>query len=396
MSNRKIYQIDLKPLDVFFFGGEQHFGEGDETNYFVRSNFYPQQSGVLGMLRHQLLIQNNCIPITKDNMTKASDLIGGESYNIGGNSISFGAILNISPLFISKESKLLFPEASEYYINKKNAPNELTMISLDTPNGQTLIYPERKSEYVISVGKNYLGKYEIKELLVSKQGEKLYYKYERDFESKDSLPANGIFIETGKPGIQKSLRKQKGQKDQGFYKQYSWRFPSNVCFTFFVEIDRDIAKTFESGRIMLGGEKSAFHMVVKEYTETFSPFDESSAFYSGLYDRPHQSLNKIVCLSDCIASDELANKLVFMTNTMVDFRNSRTKIGRTSNYNRMSTEKKDEITSFDSPTRSLKYQLIKRGSVLWVDDQNLGYVENHLKQPQHRAIGYNYFKTIQK
>ena len=396
MSNRKIYQIDLKPLDVFFFGGEQHFGEEDEKNYFVRSNFYPQQSGVLGMLRHQLLIQNNCIPITKDNMTKASDLIGGESYNIGGNSISFGAILNISPLFISKESKLLFPEASEYYINKKNAPNELTMISPDMPDGQTLIYPERKSEYVISVGKNYLGKYEIKELLVSKQGEKLYYKYERDFESKDSLPANGIFIETGKPGIQKSLRKQKGLKDQGFYKQYSWSFPSNVCFTFFAEIDHDIAKTFESGRIMLGGEKSAFHMVVKEYTEAFSPFDESSAFYSGLYDRPHQSLNKIVCLSDCIASDELANKLVFMTNTMVDYRNSRTKVGRTSNYNRMSTEKKDEITSFDSPTRSLKYQLIKRGSVLWVDDPDLAYVEKHLKQPQHRAIGYNYFKTILK
>lgn len=394
MSKLVTYKIELKPMDVFFFGGEQHFGEGDDANYFVRSNYFPQQSGVLGMLRHQLLIQNSCIPITPDNKEAASVLIGEESYNIKGSAKTFGAIYNVSPLFISNKDGLLFPEAREYYIDKKHAPGKLSLVELKEQSGQTLIYPEIESKYVISIGENYLGKYEIKKLLVSKQGKHLNYDYDKDFEKKENLPANGVFIETGKPGIQKLLRKQKGQKDQGFYKQYSWCFSPDVCFTFFAEIDRDLVQNFESGRIMLGGEKSAFHMVVNEYEGEGSPFDETSGFYAGLYERPHAYLNKIVCLSDCIADDKLAENVVFMSNSMADFRNSRSKVKHTSNYNRMTSASKEK--SYESPVRSEKYQLLKRGSVLWVDDTHLESVQELLNQPQHRAIGYNYFKTIQK
>jgi CRISPR-associated protein Cmr3 len=395
MSNKKTYKIDLRPLDVFFFGGEKHFGEGDEANYFVRSNYFPQQSGVLGMLRHQLLIQNDCIPITKENREAVVvPLIGSESYNIEGNESSYGSIHKISPLFISNAGELLFPEANEFYINKKDSPKSLSQIEVATETGETLIYPDIKNTTVLSVGKEYLGKYDIKELLVSTKGDRFNFCFNMEFKRKGTLPDNGVYVETGKPGIQKSARKQKGHKDQGFYKQYSWSFPENVCFTFFAEIDRDVAKNFESGRIMLGGEKSAFHMVVEEYTESGSPFKEDSAFYSGLYERPHKSFHKIVCLSDCIAGNELSAKVVFMSNTMIDFRNSRSKVKDTKNYNRMTSAAKGQ--TYESPTRSMKYQLLKRGTVIWVNDDCLNEVQLLLKQEQNRAIGYNYFKTIQK
>lgn len=395
MSNKKTYKIDLRPMDVFFFGGEQHFGEGDDANYFVRSNYFPQQSGILGMLRHQLLIQNDCIPV-KGKETLASELIGSESYNLEGKEIKFGAIRNISPLFISSVGELLFPEASEFYIKKKDDSKELLQFDpkVFTDTNQTMIYPNQAKTSIISAGKDYLGKYELPEMLVSQSGKQFRYNTDKDFEKKGNLPGNGVFVETGKPGIQKSARKQKGQKDQGFYKQYSWSFPENVCFTFFAEIDRDIAKNFESGRIMLGGEKSAFHMVVKEFDGKGSPFDENSKFYSGLYQRPHSSLNKIVCLSDCIVSDELTAKVAFMSNTMIDFRNSRSKVQHTTNYNRMTSAAK--ANTYESPTRSEKYQLLKRGSVLWVEDTHLKSVQDLINKEQHRTIGYNYFKTIQK
>lgn len=395
MSNLKTYKIDLRPLDVFFFGGEQHFGEGDDANYFVRSDYFPQQSGVLGMLRHQLLIQNNCIPV-KGNEDLASTLIGDESYNILGAATTFGTIKNVSPIFLSTGKGLLFPEAFEYYFDKKL--DRLSAIEIDVNNkiGKTMIYPEVENSSVITAGKNYLGKYEIKELLVSRNGDQFNYPFRKGYEKKGTLPGNGLFIETGKPGIQKSIRNTKGKKDQGFYKQYSFSFHEKTCFTFFAEIDRDIAKNFESGRIMLGGEKSAFHMVVEEHTGNESPFQEDSGFYIGLYERPHTSLNKIVCISDCIASDELALHVTFMCNAMIEFRNSRSKLKHTSNYNRMTVIKKGENPSYDSPTRSEKYQLLKRGTVLWVDDNRLEEVQLLLKQDQHRAIGYNYFKTIQK
>lgn len=398
MSKLPTYKIDLRPMDVFFFGGEQHFGEGDDANYFVRSNYFPQQSGILGMLRHQLLIQNNCIPITKENEETVSGLIGKESYNILGDAKEFGAIKKLSPIFLSSEMELLFPEAFEYYFDKKKKLDLLSIIEVDVNDkiGKTMIYPNIENPSVISVGKAYLGKYEIKELLVSKKGDQFNFSFDKEFKKNGTLPENGVFIETGKPGIQKSLRKVKGEKDQGFYKQYSYSFPENVCFTFFAEIDREVAKSFESGRIMMGGEKSAFHMVVKEYTEDASPFDEQSLFYAGLYERPHASLNKIICISDCIVGDELSGKVTFMSNTMVDFRNSQSKVKHTSNYNRMTLIKKGEKLTYESPTRSEKYQLLKRGTVLWVDDNCLPDVQKMIKKDQHHTIGYNYIKTIQK
>jgi CRISPR-associated protein Cmr3 len=395
MSKLKTYKVDLRPMDVFFFGGEQHFGEGDETNYFVRSNYFPQQSGILGMLRHQLLIQNDCIPV-KGKEALASELIGSESYNLEGKELKFGAIQQISPLFISKEPDLLFPEASEFYIKKKDDFVELLQFNpkVFTDANQTMIYPDLAKPSIISAGKDYLGKYELPDMLVSLSGKQFRYNKNNDFEKKGNLPENGVFIETGKPGIQKTARREKGQKDNGFYRQYSYSFPEGVCFTFFAEIDRDVARNFESGRIMLGGEKSAFHMVVKEFDGEGSPFDENSKFYSGLYQRPHSSLHKIVCLSDCIVSDVLSAKVAFMSNTMIDFRNSRSKVKHTTNYNRMTSASKSQ--TYESPTRSEKYQLLKRGSVLWVDDTHLKSVQDLLNKEQHRTIGYNYFKTIQK
>jgi CRISPR-associated protein Cmr3 len=397
MNKLITYKIDLKPMDVFFFGGEQHFGEGEEANYFVRSNYFPQQSGVLGMLRHQLLIQNDCIPV-KGKEALAAKLIGDESYNILGSSITFGAIKNISPIFLSTEKGLLFPEAFEYYIDKKKKPNILSQIEVKVNEkiGEMMIYPHVTKSSVITAGKDYLGKYEIKEILVSKKGEHFNYLFKKEFEKKGTLPENGLFIETGNPGIQKSVRKQKGAKDQGYYKQYSFSFTDNTYFTFFAEIDREVVKNFESGRIMLGGEKSAFHMVVEEYSRKESPFREDSGFYIGLYERPHTSLNKIVCISDCITSDKLAEYVAFMSNTMIDFRNSRSKVAQTSNYTRMDKRYESKQSQYDSPVRSIKYQLLKRGTVLWVDDNHLNDVLSLLKKDQHRAIGYNYFKIIKK
>jgi CRISPR-associated protein Cmr3 len=406
MSKPIVYQVDLRPMDVFFFGGEQHFGEGEDSNYFVHSNFYPQQSGVLGMLRHQLLIQNDCIPV-KGNETKASGLIGEESYNINGEVTTYGSILNISPIFISKEQDLLFPEAFEYYFDKikdkekkkdkTNTKDTETLSQVEISfkgSGQTLIYPDVIFPKIVSVGDSYLGKYEIMELLVTKNGTRFNYLNNKEFVKKGTLPENGVFTEIGKPGIQKSSRKEKGAKDQGFYKQFSYTFPEKTCFTFFVEIDREIAKTFGSGRIMIGGEKSPFHMVVSDYKGKESPFQEDSGFYKGLYENRNSSLNKIVCISDCVVANELAGHITFMSNTMIDFRNSRTKVVNTSDYNRMEPKYENVRSKYDSPVRSNKYQLLKKGTVIWVTDTQLDTVKTIIKKNQHRAIGYNYIKII--
>ena len=48
------YLVKLTPYDKFFFGGERTFGQKaddkdqtTETNYFVKSNYFPQQNPVI-------------------------------------------------------------------------------------------------------------------------------------------------------------------------------------------------------------------------------------------------------------------------------------------------------------------------------------------------------------
>lgn len=218
MSKLITYKIDLKPMDVFFFGGEQHFGEGDDANYFVRSNYFPQQSGVLGMLRHQLLIQNDCIPITKENRETATSLIGKESYNIEGNELLFGAIQNISPLFLSKHGELLFTEASEFYIDKKNSPDKLSQIEVEVKDniGKTIIYPNVENPSVITVGKDYFGKYEIKELLVSKNGDRFNYCFDKEFEGKRLSLKTEYSSKPENPEFKSHLGNRRGKKIRVF------------------------------------------------------------------------------------------------------------------------------------------------------------------------------------
>lgn len=62
-NNTKSYFIEIMPAGYYFFGGERTFltvekdKYGQEiTNYFATSNLLPQQTTLLGMLRHLLLI----------------------------------------------------------------------------------------------------------------------------------------------------------------------------------------------------------------------------------------------------------------------------------------------------------------------------------------------------
>jgi CRISPR-associated protein Cmr3 len=54
------YLIKLYPIDRYFFGSDVTFG-ADNSNYFVRSVYFPQQTTLLGMLRYYLLLQNNML-----------------------------------------------------------------------------------------------------------------------------------------------------------------------------------------------------------------------------------------------------------------------------------------------------------------------------------------------
>ena len=64
----KYYIVRLTPINSYYFGGEITFGEGVAQNYYVKSNYLPQASSLLGVMRYEVLRQNNLLSYDKNNL----------------------------------------------------------------------------------------------------------------------------------------------------------------------------------------------------------------------------------------------------------------------------------------------------------------------------------------
>ncbi|MCC8142630.1 MAG: hypothetical protein LIO97_00980 [Tannerellaceae bacterium] len=133
----KKYLILLKPLDWFFFGGEQTHGEEDTTNYFAKSNILPQQTSLLGMLRYQLLKQHNLLSVKpgSEDVKRMNILIGQSSFNMENAIINkkgngYGKIKKITPVMLGKmNGKLALPDF--YYKMPLDARFDIPSFSVD-------------------------------------------------------------------------------------------------------------------------------------------------------------------------------------------------------------------------------------------------------------------------
>jgi hypothetical protein len=87
--------ITLRPLDIFFFGSERTFGNDEGVNYSAETRRYPQQTTLLGLLRHLGYLDAGIGP----------DGIG-ESFVADKNvhHSTFGFIKAISPLFFQQQT----------------------------------------------------------------------------------------------------------------------------------------------------------------------------------------------------------------------------------------------------------------------------------------------------
>ena len=108
------YLVTLKPLSSFFFGGERTF-EFLNTDFekqkfnIIKSNMFPQQTSILGMLRKEILIKNKLIKsdlkkYEPEEKAQISKLIGYGSFSINKHN-DFKIIKKISPVFIGKVTK---------------------------------------------------------------------------------------------------------------------------------------------------------------------------------------------------------------------------------------------------------------------------------------------------
>lgn len=341
------YLIRLKPIENYFFGGESTFrnNEEDTANYFSRSNKYPQQTTLLGMLRYMLLKSNEALPLHL-NKEKAKGLIGEHSFDVNMGSQDFGAIQKVSPLFI--------------YHN-----NDIYRFSLAYENFN-VVFAHDGNVY-LNGGKGFVP---IVEGYDAKQHYEPVVKNNRGHEIK----FKDVFQEHNpKIGIDK--QREEGD-DKKFFKQVCFSLKPGFEFAFYADINKTHKQNnenknvcLENGIVNIGGEQKQFKLSIKnngEQKELFSSFNSTSG------------ANRIILISDAYVSSKILDNCKFVMNEIQEFRTVKIAFGK---------------TQFDKKTFvSTKLNLLKRGSVLYVDDANKGKVISALDENANfRNIGFNHY-----
>lgn len=358
------YLITLKPLGKYFFGGDMTFQVGiDEkskfneafSSYIIASNKFPQQTSLLGMMRYLLLTQSPEVFSQDRNriidQSKATDLIGGESFKVligHSNTNDFGKIKALGPCFLRKGEEAVLPVPKDYRFGISFSKNESSSayynaraLSLPTVEG----YSAKERYDVLYIGLN----------------SGTIYKEEE------------IFQKDSRIGINKNY---KGRSDtKGFYKQISYRLKDNFHFAFVVECDFDL-KACQNEIVSLGADGSRFSLSATLLSESgielAYPKDSLKKVTGG---------SRVILLSDTLLNvADLASVRFSITET-IPFRFLCTNV-ETRNYN---------ILGGDVKRVQERYYLYERGSVFYFADETAAAAFGALvnDKQEFRQIGYN-------
>ncbi len=330
MSNPTTYLVKLTPLSSFFFGNEQ----GEKADYYLKGNNFPQQTALLGFVRHQLLIQNELIAADQsiNDKQKSAKLIGNQSFRYDSPA-SFGIIEKLSPCFIiDADNKHYYPAPPPYANNVSKV-------------GSNYFFPDfdPKDDYPLSL-KPILG---------------------------DSISGNDIFSQEERPGIDKPNKENIQEKS--YFKQVWSKLKKGYGFGVYVTLDKsryDNQINFDDGFATFGKESMTFKMEIAEKTiQTQENITDANA---------------IVLLSDTYITEDILSSCEVAVTDTVAFRNV---INET-------TQDKKKYHKIPTASNSVRLQLLKKGSVLF-SAANLTTVTNAIDSHHNfKSIGYNHYQPI--
>ena len=348
------YLIILTPTDRFFFGGDMTFtvneNETEFTSYIIKSNKFPQQTSLLGMLRF-LLLSNDDTAFNKADQKincqkTAVELIGERSFNPKHNN-SFGKIENLYPCFLQKKcgsnwnNIQIAPADYGMNVNFENAKPALI-------NDQSIEIPEMNydaKEYVEPV---YIcaGNCEIKE--------------------------SEIFQEDIRNGINRDITTGLVQEN-ALFKQVFYRLKKGYRFAFEADITELNITAYSGQLVQLGADSSMFIIGIEEQKAINDNKEKQEAIKG----------NKVVLSSPAFIKKEDLKSVRFAISKTIPFKCIQTNVGTTS-YNRNENE-----------DHSDKYNLYDTGSVFYFkSNEDCNNFVKILKQKENFCtIGYNRYKV---
>ncbi len=350
MSN--YFEITLRPVENYFFGGERTFGEGESVNYSAQSNQFPQQTALLGLLRYVILEQSSSLPLFK-HRNKADELIGSKGFNASTPSQSFGMIRSISPLLLKNEQGYFRIGDEKEVLDVEFSGSDQYMILGNINKVPTIkdYDPKKRYETQIIALKN----------------------------KKNRLSISKVLIEETQVGIKKA--KDGETHTDSFFRHKCYRLKDGFRFSFVAEIEEveykatkyDLKKC--KSIINFGAEQKQFHMEIKKLDSKTSNDRETLIDGQGSH---NASFDRIILISDAIIDFNLHELCEFY-------------ISETTNFRTM---------SFDynySGGKPLKLNLLQKGGILYPKEGKMNELSKCLKKHvKFRNIGFNHLLKAEK
>lgn len=365
--------VMIKPVEHYFFGTENRRSD-DTQNYFLYSLPYPQQTTMIGAMRHLVLLayhkekpKENLLD-EKGNISDrilAGKLIGNTGFRIGyeGN---YGKINSVSELMLLDGKTVLMPAEQRKDLESK--PSAFEEIE------GTTFFNGSKAEFIPR-----LEGYDPKEPEIS------------GWISPDGkFFANGaLFKSIIRPGNKK--KNTGDDDDDAFYKQEFYQLAKrDLCFVVQIDVEDDIKDCLIGKHIMtLGGERSKFTIIISLSTE--SEVQVPSIQEKGEYYLHNPKFLKVVLTSDAFFKNDPYNDSVFAVTTTNPFRFLKSSVPETVNHYNRGKSKAGLIASD-------LFNLIERGSCFYFKNEELfekWKLSSGIDSKDFNNIGYNQFTIIQ-
>lgn len=354
-KNKKEFFVELQPCGSFFFGNERTFNTtevdkyGEEiSNYYAISNMIPQQTAILGLLRHSLLALYGKL---NSDIADKQRIIGACAFN-GIYEESFGLVSSISPLIIVKKEGLNDEKTFKFLL-----PAPFTKqgeVILEYSSSGSLAMDQTKKE---------------KTPLLENFDPKNFKTDLRWQDQQGKIENEPIFYELTRVGVNK-----KG-KDDAYYKQTFYGLEKGFSFGVWVSFTDDIDESkFDNYIIMpFGADQGLVKIVFHKDNDPANIFEVGQSPTNCLY---------FTC--DAFVDENFFNNIDFAISDFTDFRYIKSK-----NKNFYQISNKNE----EYGDKSNKIRLLKRGSVVYTSkgDELAKYLND---KKAYRNIGYNYYKFI--
>lgn len=239
-----MYRVRLTPMEAYHFATENNFWIKEReikasVPYYVTSDYVPNQTSIIGMLRYLILKQHGKLG-NAATLSERTDLIGPASFNYqSDHPQDFGLLQSVSAVYIADTS------------GKTYIPKPANLRVLET--GDKLYY---------QIQQNQAGDYHIAEFS------------SKDFDSggyiclEDTTVRDDLFHVKVKSRVNKMQRytNNNSNDDEGFFKVEMVKLARNHVFEFFVTFSEDFVP--QSDIVYLGSYQAAFSIDFEAVSET--------------------------------------------------------------------------------------------------------------------------------